>query len=118
MEIFYINNIQWKVYYVSSNSHFLIDRTGTKCIATTDVKRKNIFIECNLSGEILKKALLHEITHAAMDSYGLLEDIHKMISHKNWFFFEEWICNFIFDYGLEILEKVKCMPNKAHNELN
>lgn len=106
MEIFYINNIHWKVYYVSSDSHFLIDRTGTKCIATTDVKRKIIFIECNLSGETLKKALLHEITHAAMDSYGLLEDIHKMVPRKNWIFVEEWLCNFIYNYGIEIMDNV------------
>lgn len=106
MEEFCINDIHWKVYYVSNNSYFLIDRTGKRCIATTDVKRKIIFVDCSLIGDELRKVLLHELTHAAMDSYGLIQDIHKMVPRKNWIFVEEWICNFIYNYGVEIMDNV------------
>ena len=32
----------------------------------------------------------------------LLDDIHRMVKHQYWVEAEEWVCNFIADYGLKI----------------
>ena len=103
MEVFYINQIQWKIYYVSPRSHYLLDRTGEVKLATTDIKRKIIFVNCTLKGDILYKVLLHEICHAAIESYGLMEDIRIVVIPEYWFISEEWLCNFISDYALTVI---------------
>jgi hypothetical protein len=38
-----------------------------------------------------------------MFSYGIIDDIRKMVSPENYIEAEEWICNFIANYGVEIL---------------
>ena len=111
MEIFYLNQTLWKVYYISSSSAYLIDRTGKRKLATTDVKRKIIFIDCTLTGDTLFKVILHEISHAAIDSYGLLKDIYGAVNRSSWVNAEEWLCNYLYNYGLEIINSaLNAMP--------
>nr|DAE20921.1 MAG TPA: Putative metallopeptidase domain protein [Siphoviridae sp. ctgBD49] len=47
------------------------------------------------------RVLIHEICHCVLYSYGLLYDIHKAVKKDYWILAEEWICNFLYDYGLE-----------------
>lgn len=37
-----------------------------------------------------------------MFSFDLLRDIHRMVHPEYWLEAEEWVCNFIADYGLLI----------------
>ena len=37
-----------------------------------------------------------------MISFNLLEDIHRMVKPEYWFEAEEWLCNFLSDYGFKI----------------
>lgn len=39
-----------------------------------------------------------------MVSFSLLDDIHRMVKREYWIEAEEWICNFIADYGMGIFE--------------
>ncbi len=39
---------------------------------------------------------------AALFSYELLPDIHKAVKRQYWMEAEEWVCNFIADYGMRI----------------
>lgn len=39
-----------------------------------------------------------------MFSYGLLEAVHSVVDPENWIEAEEWICNFLADYGDEIFD--------------
>lgn len=48
--------------------------------------------------------LIHEIGHCAIHSFGLTEEIHKVVYPEYWIEAEEWICNFIFDYGFSIFK--------------
>lgn len=48
------------------------------------------------------RVLLHELGHCVMFSYGLLDDIHSVVPPDRWIDAEEWVCNFIADYGREI----------------
>lgn len=55
-----------------------------------------------LRGKFLTKVLLHELGHCTIFSFNLLDDIHRMVLPKYWFEAEEWVCNFIADYGESI----------------
>ena len=77
----------------------LIDRTGSLRVATTDPRTHTIYLSRSLQGDFLKTVFLHELGHAIMISYGLLEELHRMVIPKYWIECEEWICNFLADYG-------------------
>lgn len=80
----------------------LVDRTNTMTVATTDPETLTVYLSKDLSGDFLIKVLLHELGHCAMYSFGLLDDIHRMVDPKHWIEAEEWVCNFFADYGFKI----------------
>lgn len=80
----------------------LIDRTGTRTVATTDPSTGRIYISNGLYGAFFVKVLLHELGHCTMVSFGLTDDIHRMVKPECWVEAEEWVCNFIADYGMKI----------------
>lgn len=88
--------------FVDPYSSELVDRTGIQRVATTDPLNRNIFVSRALSGDRLQRVVLHELGHAVMVSYNLLDEIHRMVAPKYWLEAEEWICNFIADYGSDI----------------
>lgn len=104
MNIFYMNGIEWRVIFVSSSSPLLVDRTGKLTVATTDPKTHDICLSVALHGSFLSRVLVHELGHCAMFSYGLLRAVHRMVRPEYWVEAEEWICNFIADYGYGIFE--------------
>ena len=61
-----------------------------------------IYLSDRLRGELLNKVFIHELGHATLFSAGLIADIHRMVRKKYWIEAEEWVCNFIADYGREI----------------
>lgn len=85
-----------------SNSPFLIDRTGDVKLATTDPKTHCVYLSNELRGNMLNRVFAHELGHCVIFSYGLLEEIHSMVYPEHWIDAEEWICNFVADYGLKI----------------
>ena len=124
MERFSMNGIIWNVHFVPQNSLYLIDRTGQRTVATTDTKTKNVYLSESLCGSFLKRVLLHELGHCALYSYGLLDDIHRVVSPANWIYAEELICNLIADYGEIIFDRLydlygyhawKYIPNYLEN---
>ena len=92
----------WKIKYVEPYSPLLMDRMGHQTVATTDPQTHLICLSSDISGDFLNRVLIHELGHAAMISFGLLDDIHRMVRPEYWIEAEEWICNFIADYGLRI----------------
>lgn len=104
MERFYLNDILWKVYYVPNSSPYLVDRTGNVRLATTDMRLHKIYIYEGLSGELLKRVIIHEIGHAVMASFGLISELHQLVKPEYWIEAEEWVCNLIADYGSLILQ--------------
>lgn len=101
-----MNGISWHVKRVSPYSPELVDRTGTRTVATTDPREHIIFLSWDLSGHFLNTVLIHELGHCAMVSFDLLEEIHRMVRPEYWVEAEEFICNFIADYGLSIFKIV------------
>lgn len=99
MDSFLMNGYLWRIKYVSPESFDLIDRTGKKRLATTDPRTRYIYLSNELQGDILNRVLLHELSHAVMFSYGLLDRLHFYVRPEYWIEAEEWVCNFIADYG-------------------
>ena len=80
----------------------LVDRTGTLTVATTDPSTLTIYISNAIHGSFLTRVVIHELGHCAIYSFNLLDDIHRMVYPDMWVEAEEWVCNFIADYGLAI----------------
>lgn len=87
---------------VPYSSPYLIERTGTRTVATTDPQTRTIYLLDTLNGDFLNTVLIHELGHVVMFSYGLLNDIHRAVRREDWIDAEEWVCNFIADYGIRI----------------
>ena len=102
MNTFSMNGYIWKIQFVDSDNPMLMDRTGTQTVATTDPKTQIIYLSNELYGEFLVKVLLHELGHCALISFDLLEEIHRVVKPKYWIEAEEWLCNFLVDYGFTI----------------
>lgn len=106
-----MNGLKWSVVFVDPYSSELIDRTNVQRVATTDPLKRQIFLSRSLQGEFLQRVLTHELGHAAMISYGLLDEIHLKIRPRFWMEMEEWICNFMADYGPIIFKDVYSILN-------
>lgn len=91
---------------VPYSSPYLIERTGTRTVATTDPQTRTIYLLDTLNGDFLNTVLIHELGHVVMFSYGLLNDIHRAVRREDWIDAEEWVCNFIADYGIRIFSIV------------
>lgn len=102
MDGFYLNGYLWRIKFVDPNSTMLIDRTGKQTVATTDPTTGYIYLANDLEDSFLTRVLIHEIGHCALFSFGLLYEIHRYVEPEYWIEVEEWICNFIADYGLRI----------------
>lgn len=71
-------------------------------MATTDPNTHRVYLSSSLQGPFLIKVLLHELGHCVMVSYDLLRYIHDSVYPDRWIEAEEWLCNFIADYGFRI----------------
>lgn len=74
-------------------------------LATTDIRLHAIYIYEGLSGSLLRRVVTHEMGHAVMASYGLIEELKRFVKPEYQIEAEEWVCNLITDYGLLILSR-------------
>lgn len=91
--MFLINGIYWKINFVHQNFPLLRRPDGSFSIGACDNLTRTIYLNENLSGEKLKKVLCHELTHAAMFSYGIILTMQQ----------EQLIADLISTYGEEIV---------------
>lgn len=97
---FYLNGYLWHVERVPDDHEMLVDRFGVKRVATTDPVTRCVYLSESLDGDFLNTVFVHELGHCVIFSYGLLDDLHHMVHHKYWADAEEYLCNFVADYGL------------------
>lgn len=102
MNSFYMNGYLWRVKFVPFDDPVLIDRTNTYRVATTHPVKYCIYLSDRLSGLFLTRVFAHELGHCVLFSFDLLWEIHRMVKPQYWMDAEEWVCNFIADYGLFI----------------
>ena len=77
MDSFFVNGYLWRIRRVPYASPMLIEKTGTRTVATTDPITRTVY---------------------------LLDDVHRAVPRHLWIDAEEWVCNFIADYGLQIFQ--------------
>lgn len=91
--MFLINNVYWKLAFVSPDFPLLMRPNGEYSVGACDNLTRTIYISNALHGSFLKKVLCHQITHAAMFSYNVILSIEQ----------EELIADLISTYGEEII---------------
>lgn len=102
---FVMNGYEWHILRVDPNDPRLVDRTRNVRLATTDPNDLCVYLSNELSGEMLTRVLIHELGHCAIFSYGLDTEIHRMVKRRYWVEAEEWLCNFLADYGRIIFNR-------------
>lgn len=103
--MFVINNVSWKLSIVPADFPLLRRLTGEFAIGACDNLMRTIYINENLNGQLLKKVLCHEITHAAMFSYNIDLSVDQ----------EELIADLISTYGDEIIFITNKIFSKLEN---
>ena len=91
--MFNINGIDWGIKLVSFNHPKLKRKDGSIALGACDNNTKLIYISESVPSYKIKKVLCHEITHAAMFSYGINITIDQ----------EELLADLIATYGEEII---------------
>lgn len=99
MDSFSMNGYDWQIKFVDPDSEVLVDRSDTLRVATTDIGTQTVYLSNNLDGRFLMHVFIHELGHCALFSFHLLDRIHSMVYPEYWIAMEEWVCNFIADYG-------------------
>lgn len=107
MNGFVMNGYLWRIRYVDPYDLALVDRTGRRTVGTTDPSNQTVYLSNSLHGEFLTRVLVHELGHCALVSFHLLDDIHRITKKDYWIYAEEFLCNWIADYGLLIFEIAK-----------
>lgn len=92
--MFTINGEHWRVVLCSVHHPMLIRSDGSLSIGACDDASKTIYLNQNLKGDLLKKVLCHELTHAAMFSYNVELTLEQ----------EEMLAELIATYGEEIID--------------
>ena len=91
--MFLINNVYWKLSIVPPDFPLLQRPNGSYAIGSCDSLMRTIYINEDIHGDLLKKVLCHEITHAAMFSYRVDLSIDQ----------QELVADLISTYGDEII---------------
>ena len=104
--MFKINEIEWYVKFVHSDSQFLHREDGSLTIGMCDNSARTIYINEFLQGKELKKVLCHELTHAAMFSYEVYLTYEQ----------EEMVAEIIATYGEEIIAITDMLVSKFKME--
>lgn len=99
-----MNGDLWHVKIVDPYDPKLVDRTGELRVATTDPNSLCVHLSRDLKGHFFTTVLIHELGHCAMISFDLIEYIHQNVEPEHWIDVEEFMCNFIADYGLKIFQ--------------
>ena len=97
-----INGESWRIVLTSSAHPALFRSDGSLTIGACDDEVKTIYINENLSPQMMKKVLCHEIAHAAMFSYNVELSIDQ----------EELLADLMATYGQEIIAKTNKIFNR------
>ena len=96
----------WRVVRVSPGDPFLIDRTGTLRIATTDPITKTIRISKTVLPPMFDQVYLHEAAHAAMTETNVPELLSGMVDDNSQVLTEELLAWFLESYSIEVINAV------------
>ena len=101
MQVKIHNNI-YNIHLINKNSKYLVMDDGEVHSGVTDFITKDIYIRNDLNDSSLKYTLYHEITHAYIESYGLLQ--------IDWN--DEIVADFVANYMIDILGTIDEIASK------
>lgn len=101
MQVKIHNNI-YNIHLINKNSKYLVMDDGEVHSGVTDFIAKDIYIRNDLNDSSLKYTLYHEITHAYIESYGLLQ--------IDWN--DEIVADFVANYMIDILGTIDEITSK------
>lgn len=97
-----IHNNIYNIHLINKNSKYLVMDDGEVHSGVTDFITKDIYIRNDLNDSSLKYTLYHEITHAYIESYGLLQ--------IDWN--DEIVADFVANYMIDILGTIDEITSK------
>ena len=101
-----INDIEWNIVF-TNNTEELQRSDGSVTFGVTDVNLLEIFIWSSLRGRMLRKVMIHELSHAFIFSYGYFLTLEE----------EEFLCSFIDTYAEDIIEYTDNILTKGFKEI-
>lgn len=101
-----INGIVWDIVLVEPNSRHLYTSYGTITLGCCDNLRHIIYINKRLNIDMFYRVLIHEISHACLESYGV------EINEEQ----EEEFCQLMERYGNTILDNADSVFYRFANE--
>ena len=85
-----VNGLKWRVVFTNDPNNLIVD--GSVRLGVTDRNNLTVYLSDVLTGDMLEKVLLHELTHVWLFSYGY--DLDRET--------EEFISGFVGEYGREL----------------
>lgn len=71
----------WRIFQIRFVENLTLHETGEKCFGITDFDQCEILLEPNVSEDLARETLLHEITHVCLETFGCGN--YKMIMIDN-----------------------------------
>lgn len=99
-----VNGIKWRIVF-TDNPHDL-ELNGTVRLGITDRNTHTVYIHNSLQGDLLKKVLLHELTHVWLFSYGY--DLSVEI--------EEMLCGFVDTFLFDLSDALNILLESKPTE--
>lgn len=91
--MFIINDTYWNLVFCNPRSNNLRTSEGDYVLGMCDNNVKTVYVADNLTDSKTEHVICHELTHCVCFEYGISIPIET----------EEWLCNFMADYGKEII---------------
>lgn len=101
-----INNVQWRL-LLTDNTEDLKRTDGSITLGVTDLNMMTIYLWKGLKGSMLRRVLIHELSHAFIFSYEYYLTVEE----------EEFLCSFIDTYADSILSEADELIRKGFIEM-
>lgn len=96
-----MNGYVWQAQRVPADDPRLIDRTGVLRLACTDPTTRTIWVCEAVEPPLLDRIMIHEASHAAAVSYGILGHLRASMPERYSVMAEEFAASFAEGYGME-----------------
>lgn len=97
-----VNGLNWKIVFTENDNDLIVNSSVR--LGVTDRNRLTIYLYDGLKGKLLRKVLIHELTHAWLFSYDYNLDVET----------EEMLCEFLDTYAESIIDEAdEYLENKG-----
>lgn len=87
-----VNGLDWSIVFTDRDEDLIIN--GVVHLGVTDRSTQTVYLNASLQGELLRKVLVHELTHVWIFSFGYELDRET----------EEMFCSFVDTFAEDIID--------------